>query len=565
MPYTPVRLADTAVGDFLLPNESQATNRLLDTMDYNAQVAAQNQKLKQQYAQQIAQSYQDNMFKAKNGQLWNNELMGLQQKHIQQGIDYAKQGWDIYHPNPNNSAQMEAYSQYMADRAKLSNLQDVRGAIEKQYNDQNELYSKAPVGKYDLNSLHDMHNFVAGNNLSDIVAQGKSLPYLREAFDPEAHIGSKIKPVMTAEREFVSNGHKITTKQFMPKETARQVENLISGAPGGLEHVKQQTGLTPDEARQIPNKPQDLIKYNNDYLHSPSGQEELAKAGITDYNSPEYKQFLQAKSAQDFQDKQKYNAFVKRYVDRARAEANIIDKNIPDYDAENQAHKRAGWAKEKEDNFATPVFNTPDNVAVAKTGTGTTLSNGKPDKENPLQVDKRTGTSLVSFNIGNLKSDIIPAHVFNTETGDVNNNSSAIRLTGSTLKLKPILEYQKGGIKGRRILSDDQVEKINNGTFKTNSGIKATPTDIKYKYMLYGQQPIGKGQYKEVAVPWDESMTKSLEKKVNFDEAEAKLPPEVQVKLATEKVGRLYPQLTGQKKTEAIQEYLQARASKYNQ
>lgn len=344
--FNSVPLGQAGTGAAYILPESQAVNTALSLLQQNRQTEQKNQLLKQQYAQQIAKDYQDNIFKAKNGQLFNSELMGLSQKHIQQGIDYAKQGWDIYNPNPNSPQQMQAYQQYMGDRSRLQNMQDIRDKIEKQFNDDNNLLSKAPAGKYDANTIKAQHDFIANNSLSDIVGKGLQLPSVQEAFDPEKNIFQHALPVTFEDSKVVGN-QKIDSKKLLDVPTAKNAYSTIANAPGGAQWFQQQTGLTPDQSRILPKSLDAITKFNNDFYRSAimsnganpeleAAKQKLISSGITDLNSDAYKQFIVDQSAQDYQGKQKADAIVNTYVDRARAKAGEFLKNNPDYRMRDQ-------------------------------------------------------------------------------------------------------------------------------------------------------------------------------------------------------------------------------------
>lgn len=335
--YNSVPLGQAGTGAaFILPNESLAANRLLETIDYNQQIAQRNALLKQQAAQQLAKSYQDNIFKAKNGQLFNSELMGLAQKHIQQGIDYAKQGWDIYNPNPNNPAQMKAYEQYMSDRARLNNLQQVREKIEADFNQDNDTLAKAQAGLYDPYYTKQQHDFLANTSLQDIVSRGLQLPRIREAFDAEKNIFSKADPVTYEDSRVVGN-QKIDNRKFLDIPTRRNAINTISSSLGGKEWFQRQTGLSVEKAQLLPDKLDDIKKFNNDFYKStPQGQQVLVQNGITDLNSDAYKNFIEQQSALDYQGKKAANGIINTYIDRARAKANEFLKVNPDFSLRDQ-------------------------------------------------------------------------------------------------------------------------------------------------------------------------------------------------------------------------------------
>lgn len=334
---------------YVLPRGSSAADKLLETLDYNRKVAQQNQQLQQQQAQKLAQSYRDNAFKAKNGSLFNNELMKLQQQHVQQGQEYAKQGFDIYNPNPQNEQQMAAHEQYMADRARLYNYQDVREQMAKHLSAQDALLSKAKPGEYNPKSIQELHDFYGNNTLADIVNKGLQAPSIREAFNPSG-ILSKGDPVVSPEVTKIvktPNGYeKVTSRTFLEEPTFKNVESEFISTPGGVEYLVEQTGLSPEQARIIPNDFNAIKKLNDSTFRSkPEEIQALARMGITSYKDPRYEQLLTEKSATDFAAKQKYNSLIKTGVDYRKSKAKEIYKSDPYFGYEDQAMQRESNAR----------------------------------------------------------------------------------------------------------------------------------------------------------------------------------------------------------------------------
>lgn len=528
-----------------LPQGSQAADRLLDTIDYNQKVGAYNQQQKIKQAQDMAQSYRDNAFKAKNGTLFNNELQAAAQKHIQQGIEYAKQGFDIYSPNPNNESQMAAHEQYMGDRQKIYNDQDIRGELATHLLEQDKKYSEAKQGTYDTDSLNALHDFYTKNTLRDIVDKGLKAPFLQGAYDPELHVGSKIKPVMSPETEFVKNGHKITDKQFMPRETYGLAETLFKNSPGGENFLKKQTGLTPGEAKTIPDGLPAITKLNDDTFRSTdAGRTFLAQNGITSYTDPRYQELLLHKSQQDFLNKQKYKNYIGGYVDRARASANLLHKDTPDFTyadehrknldearkEKNQAHTEAEWANK--DQSDQPLYNV-EGTAVAPRAVG------QEGQKAPVTYP------LVLPNIGKTMT-VTPNEVHNPLTGHFAANAAPIMARLGSPVLKPIVEVRDAnGNLHKQSVSDAEVEAIKSGTFKIGN-TAVSDKDLKYRYMINGVQnkqtavtkpgqdsngkdiqvPTGKFQTVQEPISFDASAVNSklYNKNLDYDAIESKLP-----------------------------------------
>lgn len=531
---------------YILPQGSQAVDRFLETQDYNTKIAQENadNKAKQaalqkaadlKAAQAQAQSYKENAFKAKNGTLFNNELLGLQQKHIQQGSQYAQQGIDIYNPNPNDPEQMAAHDQYMSDRAKLYDMQDVRDDLSKHLIQQDETASKAAPGEYDPDSIADLHNFYQKNTLSDIVNKGLQAPSIQQQFDPEKNVLSKVEPIMSPETEYVKNAHKITSTQFKPKETGANVVNMYSSAPGGDKYIQKQTGLSIADARQLPDDLPTITDFNDhQFRNTPQGQKALVDAGITSYSDPKYDQLLQQKSAADFQAKQKFNSIVQQGVDRARAKAKIVNKDVPDFTYEDQQFKRNAENRaqstfdDKNDGGEVVFGNGESTVPVLKT----TSVNGKivPQKVGVNAKGKdvmansytepEQGATLFSQAFPQQKLTATPGTMVDLKTGHSIKNTTPFEVTAGSVKMEPVFAGLDGkDSRNGAVMSKRQLQEIISGNSKVGD-----MNNLSFQPMVYGTRPVknaqGKVEYQPVAFPYDAVRGNSKLKTGKFDETE---------------------------------------------
>lgn len=537
---------------YILPSGSNAADRLLETIDYNQKVKAQNQQNKIAAARQMAESYRENAFKAKNGVLFNPELMALQQKHIQQGQEYAKQGFDVYNPNPNNASQMAAHDEYMADRAKLYNYQDVRDQLAKHLADQDALISKAKPGTYDPKSIQALHDYYNNHTLSDIVNNGLQAPSLQHAFDPTTVV-NKLDPVLSPDttklvRQPDGSIHKVSQTSFMPKETFKNAEVSFANAPGGNDYVQEQTGLTIPQARALPDDLATITKLNDSTFKSTNnGRKALVQAGVVDsqgnLDNDKYQQLLQAKSQNDFANKQKYNSFINSVVDVARSRAKQKYSDLPDYTYENQQLKRASAARERtrfnerNKDKATDTLqigNQDSNVPVIKI----TMVNGKVvpqiigyqknddgtiDTEKPITVnsttEKERGASLFSSNFDNQSITVTPSNYVDLKTGHSIKNTEPFNVQVGTIKMVPVMKGldDKDSRNGAE-LSLRQLKEIVDGK---HPDLKMS--NIEFKPYVYGVRDVkdAKGHVvKEgVSIPVDAVRGNKKIPMQNFDKA----------------------------------------------
>jgi hypothetical protein len=528
--YNSVPLGEAGTGAaYILPQGSQAADRLLDTIDYNQKIDQLNAANKQKQAQDLAKSYKENAFKAANGTLFNNELMALQQKHIQQGSDYAKQGIDIYNPNPNDPQQMAAHDQYMSDRAHLYNMQDVRKQLQDHLLEQDKKVAESPAGQFDPVAIQNMHDFYTKNKLRDIIDKGLQAPYVSEAFNPETTVLSKAEPVMTPENTIVTkSGHKIVSKQFMPQATARNGANLYASTPGGQQYIQQKTGLTPQQAQGLPDNLDDITHINDVFFrNNPQGQQGLVQAGITSYQDPRYQALLQQKSQRDFQGKQAYNGIIKEYVDRARTKANIKNEDVPDfaYNQENRAQKDFEDKQNKNDGgdvvfgnqeSTVPVISqnidkngkvVPKIVGYKKKLNGIDDDLDKPILANSFVVPKQ-GATLFSQNFPQTKVMTTPGSYVDIKTGHVIKNTQPFEFTAGAIKMEPTFSDSKDGA----VMSKEQLTNL----IKSNQLNK-----INFSPWVYGDRPVknekGKTEYQPAAIPYDAIKGNSKIKTDKFD------------------------------------------------
>lgn len=528
---------------YILPQGSEAADRFLQNQDYNTRVAQENidNKTKQaqlqraadlKAAQVQAQSYKENAFKAKNGTLYNNELMALQQKHIQQGSQYAQQGIDIYNPNPSDPEQMSAHDQYMSDRAKLYDMQDVRDQLSKHLLEQDQKVSTSPTGTFDSDSIAGLHDFYQKNSLSDIVNKGLQAPYVQEAFDPEKNVLSKVEPVMTPETEYVKNGHRITSTQFKPRETAANVANMYQSIPGGDKYIQKQTGLSSADAKQLPDTLQDISDFNDQQLRNTSaGQQAVVNAGITSYSDPRYAELLQQKSAADFQAKQKYNAVIQEGVDRARAKAKIVNKNLPDFSYADEARKERAEqreiAKTTDTDGEVTFGNQESTVPVLKTtsvdGKIVLQNVGVDAKGKPVQANSYTepeqGATLFSQNFPQTKITATPGSLVDLKSGHSIKNTAPFEVTAGSVKMEPVYQNLAGAdSRNGAVMSKRQLMEAIDG----KNG--ASLNNLSFQPMVYGDRPVknktGKTEYQPVAFPYDAVRGNNKIKTAKFDETE---------------------------------------------
>lgn len=286
-----VPLGRAGTGAAVILPESNAANLLMDNIAQNRQMAQYNRKLQQDQAAAMAKSYQDNALKAQAGRLWNPEVQTLINNHVQQGIDYRKQGFDIYNPNPNDQNQLAAHEQYMLDRQKLLNLTNQQKAYNTDFDSTMKLVDANP-DKYTPESIKSLNDFVANNKFQDVVSKGLRFPQLEETFDREKDVISKIHPSTIEQTVTDKDGNKTQVTKPVMANIQYQAASTYAANPKARKDLEKKMGLPmadllhttdPDEVRQA---------LDDSYRTDPDKLKLLPAAGIKSFDSPEYKTFL---------------------------------------------------------------------------------------------------------------------------------------------------------------------------------------------------------------------------------------------------------------------------------
>jgi hypothetical protein len=347
MPYNRVPEGRAGTGEAYILPESKALNGLIDTIEYNRKMGLLNVRAENDYKDKVNKSYKDNQLKAENGLLFNNELNGYFQNHLKKGAAYRNKGFDIYNPDPSRPDQVAASEDYLKERAQLQSMMDLRKSHETNYMSQ---LKEAQTGKYDEDSVKALHDFYTdnGSRLKEIQEAGATLPMLTPAFNPLDVLG-KVKAASI--KENIINGN-VETTTVAPNMAAIRfgVESALSNNPQGQRWLKKQVGESPVPILGTRN-PEEIQKYLSDYYVSPDGVKEALKAfpagTVPSVNSPEFQNFLKKKTNEQLASEHRYEGVMEDLSLQKAAEVN--QQNIKDYnfDAENQAFKRADQRKKE--------------------------------------------------------------------------------------------------------------------------------------------------------------------------------------------------------------------------
>lgn len=400
--------------------DSQAANNLLNTIDYNQQVSQKNQQLKQQYAQQIADSYKENQLKLKGGTLWQPEITKAADDYVNFGSQLKSLGFNPYSPNPNDPFQVQAAEKLAMMKQHALSLADTRDQLQSQALANEKELGAAPAGTYSPESIANHHAFLK-NTLKEIQDQNIQYHPLQKSFNEQEFL-SKIVPTSMDTKVVDRFGNERHDKVADMKATKTNVAGSYLSSPLARQELQKNISIPLNDVPGIGITPatgdaKQLEKFNDDFYRSAANQQQLIDRGITSYDDPKYQQFIKQKSAQQAQAYKDVN----NYFDAKTRDvgARVNQEHARGYNfgyaAEQRAKTRFWWDNEdrnKDDNEV-QIGNTGSNVPVLKQDGSTTLEKG---------------ASLFSQNLNKTPAVIRPELVTNLKTNKTKKNSETFEM-----------------------------------------------------------------------------------------------------------------------------------------
>lgn len=333
-----VPLGQAGTGSAFLLGESQAANRYLQEQDYQRRLAEQQ---RQRDAQQLAQDWQRNALKVEGGLYWNNEFNNRINDHIQKGIQLRNMGVNPYGYNIDPNAQ-KAQEEYALERAALESDMGARKTLETELKNRFALL-KANPDKYDPQSIAELNNVVSGDFRN---ALNGGLPNLQERYNPLAVV-QKVTPSQSTTERVVGN-QRIKSTGINKDETLNSIQSALAADPQSQRWVSQLTGgYTIPQLQRIPNTLEGIkTSLTRQYDGNPVLREELARQGITNKNSAQYRDFVNAEANKLFGAKQRWNDELENLYQTQYGKVKSVDSVINDFSARNmqlreQANARA--------------------------------------------------------------------------------------------------------------------------------------------------------------------------------------------------------------------------------
>lgn len=322
------------MGAVIFGNPNQ--NALGDTI---GQIEANRQRQAQErvrQSQQLANSWRQNQLKAYGGQLWNNEISQLQQRHLSQGQDLVRQGIDPY-----SSTDPRAL-QYQQERLNLENMTGYAKALEKEYNSVNDLLA-SDATKWNPSDIAKLNEFISGSKIEDLYEQNARLPQVRQNFNVQEAIKGSAVPF---DRRSIQDGIETTEKGVDAEATRNTILSRLSldRTGQGAEFIGQITsGYGPAVLNNLPETNEAVTTLiDGMYDYSPQLRETLALQGITSKDDPRYTQFLEVEAQNMLNAKQRYNTEMDNLVQSVSGGQTIMSGRRPNNAEQAERDRQEG-------------------------------------------------------------------------------------------------------------------------------------------------------------------------------------------------------------------------------
>lgn len=334
-----VPLGQAGTGNAFVLGQSQAANQLVNTLQYNQQAQIAQQKLREQQAQQLANSWRQNQLKVDGGMYWQPEFNKRYQQHLEKGIQLRQMGVDPFNYNPNDPTQAKIAENYLLERQGILSDVDTRKALEANVAKQFAQVKGDPSAYYpsDIQALNEY--------VQTPFAQASTMqaPTLAKRFDPNTVL-SKITPAQVA-NEIVVGNKKIKSVKALPQETRGAIVSAYTNSPATARWVDELTGrqgFTIHVLESIPNT-RDAVKASVEttYAGDPDLRTELATQGILP-NTPAFTRYVNDETERLYDAKTKWNNQIDKDLTQILPKVKQMESVLPDYSAEDQAMQRRG-------------------------------------------------------------------------------------------------------------------------------------------------------------------------------------------------------------------------------
>lgn len=337
-PINTVPLGRSGTGGAFVLGESQAANNLLNTLEYNQQIAQQQEQLKQQQAQQLAANWQKNQLKVDGGLYWQPEFNKRFQSHLEKGIQLRQMGIDPFNYNANDPNQTAIAQDYLLERQGILSDVDTRKALEANVGKQFGLVKGNP-SKYYASDIANLNKYV---ETPFAEASKMQVPTLTERFDPNTLLKT-ITPAQVGS-EIVVGNKKIKSVKALPQETRTAIVSAYTNSPATQRWVDELTGgqgFTIPVLERIPNTKEAIERdLKAQYDGNPALRTQLAAQGIIGKDSDAFKKYVNSESERLYTAKSKWNNQIQSDLNQVLPKVKQMESILPDYSAEDQAMQR---------------------------------------------------------------------------------------------------------------------------------------------------------------------------------------------------------------------------------
>lgn len=461
----PGQILPTA-GAVIFGNNDNIVPNAINMIEQQRQQQAQQ---KTREAQQLANSWRQNMLSASSGRLWSNEIAQIEQNHLAKGEQLMAEGVDPYSSSDPRAVQ------YRQERMQVENMQNFRKGVEAEYKAINDIVRRDP-NKWRPEDLNSLNDFISGNSFEEVYEQNMSLPTVRQRFDVADSLRGYRAPVRN---ETITQGGRTITDQFVDREEAeRGILSRLSSTPGNESFMQELTGgFTPSQLRNAPDDiegSQRLIE--GFYDTNPAFREELALQGITSKSDPRFNEAIETEARNLLDAKQNYNQQMDDLISQVSGGITTRRTEKPDYTEERERR-------------AVIRFNERNMNKSSSSGSSGTSSSYTPSNKEYLAYTDYNGRmaktpmeGFTNFNANNV--EFIGNNVVDLETGQLIPDRSV--MSGTVVAL--------GHVPSGR----------NNRTLAQENFAKKNPQNVEWRKMALiesSENEFGTSRKKQYLVP----------------------------------------------------------------
>lgn len=466
-------------------NSQGIVNNAISVMDRNRQAQEARDARR---AQQLANSWRQNMLTASSGRLWSDQLSKLEQEHISQGENLMASGIDPY-----SSVDPRAV-QYRQERANIENMRAYRKGVETELNAINNVVRK-DINLWRTEDLDKLNEFISGTNINDAYSQNLTLPQVRRRFNIQDALKGYRAPMREEVR--VENDQRITNKYVDRSEAETSIISRLGQTPGGAEYLANLTGgYSIPQLKNAPNDIEGTIQLiDNSYNSNPQFRERLAAQGIVSKSDPRYTDFITQEAQNMLAAKNNYETEIDGLIGQVSGGTTVKDSRVNDYT--RQREERA----QRNENRA----NTRLNMQITRFNERH-MDKGKSTANASSYTANANEELAYGSNDSMKKTNLRGYTKFNANNVEFIGNGAIDLRTGQPLPNVPV---RNGTVVA---LGQVPVNK-NTGALMSESEAKNNPSVVNWKKMALTESKSSVGNFKNQSLVPAESLPANMPKK----------------------------------------------------